>query len=104
MSWQKKIAAAVRQLGGAAVSGTDVPDTTSGFRAYTREAALQDDIVSEFLVHARIDHPGRKKRMAIGHVEIETTPSPGRRGCSTACSATSNAPRHHVRIYTMYER
>jgi glycosyltransferase involved in cell wall biosynthesis len=31
-------------------SETDIPDTTSGFRAYTREASLH--------VHARDDHPG----------------------------------------------
>ena len=30
------------------VSNTRVPDTTSGFRAYTREAALRMNIVSEF--------------------------------------------------------
>ena len=30
------------------VSGTQVPDTTSGFRAYTREAALRMTLVSEF--------------------------------------------------------
>ena len=29
-------------------SGTDVPDTTSGFRAYNREAALQLVVVSNF--------------------------------------------------------
>jgi glycosyltransferase involved in cell wall biosynthesis len=30
------------------VSGTDVPDTTSGFRAYSREAALRLNILSRF--------------------------------------------------------
>ena len=47
------------------VSGTQVPDTTSGFRAYTREAALRMTIVSEFSVHPRVDHPGRQA--AHGH-------------------------------------
>jgi len=39
----------LQRLGSAVVrraSGTTVPDTTSGFRAYTREAALQVQVVS----------------------------------------------------------
>ncbi|MCA9940826.1 MAG: hypothetical protein KC418_19445, partial [Anaerolineales bacterium] len=30
------------------VSGTDVPDTVSGFRAYSREAALRLNVLSKF--------------------------------------------------------
>ena len=47
------------------VSGTQVPDTTSGFRALTREAALRINIVSEFTYTLEsIIHAG-KRRMAI---------------------------------------
>src|SRR4051794_9601531 len=41
----------LQHLGSAVVrraSGTDVPDTTSGFRAYNREAALQVTVVSKY--------------------------------------------------------
>ena len=41
----------LQRLGSAVVrraSGTNVPDTTSGFRAYNREAALQMQVVSKF--------------------------------------------------------
>src|SRR4051794_25061371 len=41
----------LQRLGSAVVrraSGTTVPDTTSGFRAYNREAALQMNVVSKF--------------------------------------------------------
>ncbi|MFL5902453.1 MAG: glycosyltransferase family 2 protein, partial [Solirubrobacteraceae bacterium] len=41
----------LQHLGSAVVrraSGTDVPDTTSGFRAYNREAALQLTVVSKY--------------------------------------------------------
>ena len=41
----------LQRLGSAVVrraSDTDVPDTTSGFRAYNREAALQMQVVSKF--------------------------------------------------------
>ncbi|MEJ7788351.1 MAG: glycosyltransferase family 2 protein, partial [Thermoleophilaceae bacterium] len=41
----------LQRLGSAVVrraSGTTIPDTTSGFRAYNREAALQMQVVSKF--------------------------------------------------------
>ena len=50
------------------VSNTRVPDTTSGFRAYTREAALRMTIVSEFTYTLESIIQAGKKRMAIGHV------------------------------------
>ena len=34
-------------------SGTDVPDTTSGFRAYNREAAIQTIVVSSSPTRSR---------------------------------------------------
>ncbi len=56
------------------VSSTSVPDTTSGFRAYTREAALRLTIVSDFSYTLEsIIHAG-KRRMAIAHVPISTNP------------------------------
>ncbi len=56
------------------VSGTQVPDTTSGFRAYTREAALRTTIVSEFSYTLESIIQAGKKRMAIAHVPIRTNP------------------------------
>ena len=56
------------------VSGTEVPDTTSGFRAYTREAALRMTIVSEFSYTLESIIQAGKKRMAIAHVPIRTNP------------------------------
>ena len=46
------------------VSGTQVPDTTSGFRAYTRDAALRMTIVSEFSYTLESIIQAGKKRMA----------------------------------------
>ena len=54
------------------VSGTQVPDTTSGFRAYTREAALRMSIVSEFSYTLESIIQAGKKRMAIAHVQVRT--------------------------------
>jgi glycosyltransferase involved in cell wall biosynthesis len=54
------------------VSGTKVPDTTSGFRAYTREAALRMSLVSEFSYTLESLIQAGKRRMAIAHVEVRT--------------------------------
>ena len=56
------------------VSDTKVPDTTSGFRAYTREAALRMTIVSEFTYTLESIIQAGKKRMAIAHVPIRSNP------------------------------
>jgi glycosyltransferase involved in cell wall biosynthesis len=53
---------------------TDVPDTVSGFRAYSRDAALRMHIVNSFSYCTEsIIHAGRK-RMAIGSVPVKTNP------------------------------
>ena len=54
------------------VSNTRVPDTTSGFRAYTREAALRLTIVSDFSYTLESIIQAGKQRMAIAHVPVAT--------------------------------
>ena len=56
------------------VSGTQVPDTTSGFRAYTRDAALRMTIISEFSYTLESIIQAGKKRMAIAHVPVTVNP------------------------------
>ena len=93
MSWRKR---QLQRLGSwvvRQVSNTSVPDTTSGFRAYTRDAALRMTIVSEFSYTLESIIQAGKKRMAIAHVPIETNPRTRSRGCSTACSRTSSDRR-----------
>ena len=70
------------------------PDTTSGFRAYTREAALRMTIVSDFSYTLESIIQAGKRRMAIAHVEVRDQPGArASRGCSTASSPTSSARR-----------
>lgn len=57
----------VRQL-----SGTQVPDTTSGFRAYSREAALRMNVLSGFTYTLETIIQAGKLNMAIAHVPIRT--------------------------------
>ena len=74
MSWHKKLLQRLGSWTVRQVSGTEVPDTTSGFRAYTRDAALQMTIVSEFSYTLETIIQAGKKRMAIAHVEIAKPP------------------------------
>jgi len=55
-----------------AASGTDVPDTTSGFRAYNREAALQMAVVSKYTYTLETIIQAGKLTVAIAHVPIRT--------------------------------
>jgi glycosyltransferase involved in cell wall biosynthesis len=55
-------------------SGTDIPDTTSGFRAYSREAALRMNVVSRFTYTLETIIQAGKSDLAIGHVAIRTNP------------------------------
>jgi glycosyltransferase involved in cell wall biosynthesis len=55
-------------------SDTTVPDTTSGFRAYNREAALQVQVVSRFTYTLETVIQAGKMLVAIDHVPIRTNP------------------------------
>ena len=65
----------LQRLGSAVVrraSDTGVPDTTSGFRAYNREAALQVQVVSKFTYTLETIIQAGKQTVAIDHVPIQT--------------------------------
>jgi glycosyltransferase involved in cell wall biosynthesis len=104
MSWPKKL---LQRLGSwvvRQVSSTEVPDTTSGFRAYTREAALRMTVVSDFSYTLESIIQAGKKRMAIAHVEVATNahtrPS---RLFHSIWAYLKQSGATIVRIYTMYE-
>lgn len=54
------------------LSGVSVPDAVSGFRAYSREAALQLNIVSPFSYTIEALIQAGKKHMAVSSVPVET--------------------------------
>jgi glycosyltransferase involved in cell wall biosynthesis len=65
----------LQRLGSAVVrraSNTNVPDTTSGFRAYNREAALQLQVVSKFTYTLETIIQAGKQTVAVDHVPIRT--------------------------------
>ena len=104
MSWRKR---QLQRLGSwvvRQVSNTTVPDTTSGFRAYTREAALRMTIVSEFSYTLESIIQAGKKRMAIAHVPVASNPRTRRsRLFDRIFSYIKRSGATIVRIYTMYE-
>jgi glycosyltransferase involved in cell wall biosynthesis len=86
------------------VSGTQVPDTTSGFRAYTREAALRMSIVSEFSYTLESIIQAGKQKMAISHVQVRTNPrARPSRLFDSVWSYVKASSATILRIYAMYE-
>src|SRR3954452_18858561 len=73
-SWLK---VRLQHLGSAVVrraSETNVPDTTSGFRAYNREAAIQMQVVSKFTYTLETIIQAGKNLVAVDHVPVRTNP------------------------------
>ena len=81
-----------------------MPDTTSGFRAYNREAALQLQVVSKYTYTLETIIQAGKMTVAVDHVAIRTNPKT--RDSRLFSSMSSYVRRNGVsifRIYSMYE-
>ncbi len=84
-------------------SGTNIPDSVSWFRAYSRESLLQLNVTSRFSYAVDTLIQAGKKNIAITHVKISTNPP-------TRPSRLFKNMFHHMfktsqiifRIYTMY--
>jgi len=85
-------------------SGTDVPDATSGFRAYNREAALGLVVVSKFTYTLESLIQAGKSLTAVAHVPVGTNPKTRE---SRLFASTWSYVRRNViaifRIYTSWE-
>jgi glycosyltransferase involved in cell wall biosynthesis len=85
-------------------SETSVPDTTSGFRAYNREAAIQMAVVSKYTYTLETIIQAGKLLVATDHVAIGTNPKT--RESRLFPSMRSYVRRNAVaiaRIYAQYE-
>jgi glycosyltransferase involved in cell wall biosynthesis len=85
-------------------SNTSVPDTTSGFRAYNREAAIQMAVVSKYTYTLETIIQAGKLLVATDHVPIGTNPKT--RESRLFPSMSSYVRRNAVaitRIYAQYE-
>jgi glycosyltransferase involved in cell wall biosynthesis len=89
----------VRQL-----SATTVPDAASGFRAFSRRAALRLNVFTKFTYTLETIIQAGKKHIPIAHVPITTNPE---RRPSRLFGRLSVYLRHSVatliRIYALYE-
>src|SRR5215213_5090687 len=86
------------------VSGTEITDATSGFRAYNREAALQLLVVDNFTYTLESLIQAGKMLVAVDEVEVGTNPKTreSRLFDSTGGYVRRNAPAI-LRIYARYE-
>jgi glycosyltransferase involved in cell wall biosynthesis len=81
-------------------SGVSVPDTTSGFRAYNREAALRLQVVSDFTYTLESLIQAGRMGVAVEHVPI--TVNPTARRSRLAGSTGSYVARNAVAIFRAY--
>ena len=89
----------VRQL-----SGTTTPDATSGFRAFSRRAALRLNVFTKFTYTLETVIQAGKKHIPIAHVPI--TPNPDRRPSRLFASLyvyVKHSLATLIRIYALYE-
>lgn len=103
-SWLKK---RLQKLGSWVVrrlSGTDVPDAASGFRAYSREAALRLNIVSPFSYTIETIIQAGKKGIATTHVPVKTNPQTRKsRLFRSTWQFVKRQTATILRMYVMYE-
>jgi hypothetical protein len=85
-------------------SSTNIPDTTSGFRAYNREAALQVQAVSKFTYTLETLIQAGKLLVAVEHVPVRTNPKTreSRLFPSTSAYVRRNA-LSIFRVYSQYQ-
>ena len=102
-SWTKRRLQTVGSWVVRKVSGTNLPDTTSGFRALTREAALRINIVTEFTYTLESIIQAGKKRLAVAHLPIETRETRPSRLFSSKWEYVKRSAATILRIYAMYE-
>src|SRR3954468_8663988 len=102
-SWVKRRLQTVGSWVVRKVSGTSVPDATSGFRALNREAALRINIVSEFTYTLESIIQAGKKKMAVTHLPISSRDTRPSRLFSSTWDYVKRSAATILRIYAMYE-
>lgn len=86
------------------LSGTKIPDTVSGFRAMSREAAIRLNIVSSFSYTIEQIIQAGKKQMAIASVPIRTNPSTRKsRLFNSIPKFIERQLTSMIRMYAMYQ-
>lgn len=86
------------------LSQTSIPDVASGFRAFSREAALRMNVVSDFTYTLETIIQAGKKQLFVTHVDVEVNPEvrPSRLFASNR-NYVMRSVATIVRIYALYE-
>jgi glycosyltransferase involved in cell wall biosynthesis len=102
-----KLKKGFQRLGSASVrmlSGTSIPDAVSGFRAYSRDAAMHLNIITDFSYAIETIVQAKYKRLGLSSVKVKTNP-PTRKS-----RLFKNMFQHMrmsgttlLRVYTMYQ-
>jgi hypothetical protein len=80
-----------------------VPDTTSGFRALSRDAALRINVLSDFTYTLETIIQAGRLRLAVGHVPVGTNaPTRPSRLFQSSASYVARSVETIVRTYAMY--
>ena len=99
----KKYLQALGSRGVRRLSGLDIPDAVSGFRALSREAALQINIVSPFSYTIELLIQAGKKKLAVASVPVGTNPKTRESHLFTSVPVfIGRSLATMVRMYTMY--
>ncbi|MFQ5646395.1 MAG: glycosyltransferase family 2 protein [bacterium] len=86
------------------LSRSDIPDTTSGFRAYSREAAIKINILTDFTYTLESIIQAGNNYIDITHVPVEINPvSRESRLFSSIPAYLKRSVATIVRVYTMYQ-
>ncbi|MDZ7380060.1 MAG: glycosyltransferase family 2 protein, partial [candidate division KSB1 bacterium] len=86
------------------VSGTNIPDATSGFRAMSRDAALRLNVISNFTYTLETIIQAGKKNIALAHVPVRTNSALRESRLFRSIWAYVRKSIGTIfRIYTMYE-
>ena len=85
-------------------SGTSVPDVTSGFRAYSREAALRLSVLTRYTYTLETIIQAGKKGLVVAHVPIQVNrPLRKSRLVKSNWSYIKHSIATIVRLYALYE-
>ncbi len=86
------------------VSGTTVPDAASGFRAFSREAAMRMNVVSDFTYTLETIIQAGKKQLMVADVDVDVNPqSRPSRLFRSPFSYVMHSVSTILRIYVLYE-
>jgi len=86
------------------ISGTSIPDVTSGFRAFSKHAAMSINVVSDFTYTIETLIQAGTQGVALDYVKVASRPVPRKsRLFKTLRQYVTRSIATIVRIYTMYK-